>query len=276
MGILSDLFGGDGMAWRREQPDILNWAKNLYYPESGGSLIAETDNKSEWESWRNAFLNWKDAELGKPETSRWWYTYPRQGEESGGDLGRSPSSDYYSSPARQNNPYFPMLYEAFEPPAMQDWSGMPGFENSIFGQEYYQPWAADYPGSQWVEYIPPSFNTPIEYMSPLFAVEAIYPEEEGGSNGDKSSGGTTDLDDRGRPDRPGSDGKGVHGDDRTSEDLGMGMGGGYDHKGWDGTSAQTTGIGPAPADISPSDVWGGTSATPDDIYGGVDNDATYP
>ena len=215
MGILSDLFGGDGMAWRREQPDILNWAKNLYYPESGGSLIAETDNKSEWESWRNAFLNWKDAELGKPETSRWWYTYPRQGEESGGDLGRSESSssDYYSSPARQNNPYFPMLYEAFEPPAMQDWSGMPGFENSIFGQEYYQPWAADYPGSQWVEYIPPSFNTPIEYMSPLFAVEAIYPEEEGegsSSDEDKSSGDPVDSDAHlphgsqgGRPDAPG-------------------------------------------------------------------------
>jgi len=212
-------FGGDGMAWRREQADILDWAKNLYYPESGGSLIPETDNKAAWESWKNKFLNWKDAELAKPETSRWWYTYPRQGEESGG--GNGGDGGGFSGglietgdglgPYPAYNKYFPMLTTAYEAPGFQDWSAYmtPGVFSGD-GGALYQPWAGrDF------SYTPPEFSVgPVQYYAPVSPLEIIFEEEmsEEENNGSTGTNPLTDLDMRGRPDRPGADGNPPGGD----------------------------------------------------------------
>ena len=248
MGLFDNLFGGDGMAWRREQKDILDWAKNLYYPESGGSLIPETNNKATWESWRDKFLAWKDAELAKPETSRWWYTFPRQGQES-------PSAPSVTAPSftPQADPYagmgpaiYPMTTPSYTPPPAQDFSAYTSM--SPFGGEgglLYQPWSAEYlnryvPQSL-LNYTPPelSLARPTYMPNPLGLMELIYLAEEeaevgddNGSKDPKKSKDNDDLDQRGGPDRgPGSssqDGMGVDSDGRTSGDLGMGKGGGAD------------------------------------------------
>ena len=210
MGLFDNLFGGDGMAWRREQKDILDWAKNLYYPESGGSLIPETNNKATWESWRDKFLAWKDAELAKPETSRWWYTFPRQGQES-------PSAPSVTAPSftPQADPYagmgpaiYPMTTPSYTPPPAQDFSAYTYM--SPFGGEgglLYQPWSAEYlnryvPQSL-LNYTPPelSLARPTYMPNPLGLMELIeIAEEEVASESeskDKDSKKKTEEDDRG-------------------------------------------------------------------------------
>lgn len=185
-----NIFGG-GDAWKEKgwaaEGDTREWAghyavidhaNKLKYP---GFIPPAGSDKSTWTKFTDEFNAWKER--------KGWLDNVAPAETHQPVAGTNDA--YYSNPNRQNNPYFPMLYEAWEPPAMQDWSDMPGFENSIFGQEYYQPWAANYPGSQWIPYEPPIFNTPIEYMSPLFAVEAIYPEEESSSSDDNKTN-TTD------------------------------------------------------------------------------------
>lgn len=251
MGILDGVFGG-GNAWLEEgwggQQAVVDHAKQLGYP---GVIAPAGSDKRTWTTFTDAFNAWK-ARKG-------WLDNAVPAEESGGDLGRgaSPSSDYYSNPTRQNNPYFPMLYESFTPPPMQDWSGMPGFENSIFGQEYYQPWADNYPGSQWTPYEPPVFNTPIEYMSPLFALEVMFEEEEeeGGSDGDKKSGtpkpGTKEWIEGGYGM---GDGTGDYG---TADDP-FGFGIGSTSSGVE--ASQTFGID-TPGEIPASAEWGGGSGS---------------
>jgi hypothetical protein len=204
-------FGGDGMAWRREQKDILDWAKNLYYPESGGSLIPETDNKAAWESWRNKFLNWKDAELAKPETSRWWYTYPRQGAESGGSEASAPLARVEVGPspiqeAAQRNVYFPMLVPEYSAPQALDYSAYTGM--SPFGGQgglLYQPGTQQYReafpiADNILSYQPPQLGFPqVTYSNPivLSLIEEGLSEGGGGSPETKPSNRLTDLDMRG-------------------------------------------------------------------------------
>lgn len=176
------LWKGDGMAWRREQADILKWAKNLYYPESGGSLIPETDDKATWDAWKNKFLSWKDSELAKPETNRWWYTYPRRNEgakpigggksgggKSGGGTsggGNSEASEKPIGPYPIKNVYFPQLTQAYERPAAQDW-GAP--LSGLLGDPLlYQPWTSDYRDKYGgiMEYQPPQLNVGRPRFSP--------------------------------------------------------------------------------------------------------------
>jgi hypothetical protein len=250
-------FGGDGKAWRREQADILDWAKNLYYPQSGGSLIPETDNKATWESWKNKFLNWKDAELAKPETSRWWYTYPRQGEESGG--GNGGDGGGFSGglietgdglgPYPAYNKYFPMLTTAYEAPGFQDWSAYmtPGVFSGD-GGALYQPWAGrDF------SYTPPEFSVgPVQYYAPVSPLEIIFEEEMSEEENNSNSTGTnplTDLDMRGGK-GPGDVGYGTNSPDASKGSTSSGV------------ASQTTGLG-EPDNVSPSAEWGGghTSST---------------
>jgi len=207
MALFDKLFGGDGMAWRREQKDILDWAKNLYYPESGGSLIPETDNKATWEGWRDKFLSWKDAELAKPETSRWWYTFPRQGQEV-------PSAPSVTAPSftPQADPYagmgpaiYPMTTPSYTPPSAQDFSAYTSM--SPFGGEgglLYQPWSAEYlnryvPQSL-LNYTPPelSLARPTYMPNPLGLMELIeIAEEEVASEGEsKDKDGKKKTEDR--------------------------------------------------------------------------------
>jgi hypothetical protein len=257
-------FGGDGMAWRREQADILDWAKNLYYPESGGSLIPETDNKASWESWKNKFLNWKDAELAKPETSRWWYTYPRQGEESGG--GNGGDSGGFSGglietgdglgPYPAYNKYFPMLTTAYEAPGFQDWSAYmtPGVFSGN-GGALYQPWA----GREF-SYTPPEFSVgPVQYYAPVNPLEIIFEEEmsEEENNGSTGTNPLTDLDMRGGK-GPGDVGEGTSSPNASKGSTSSGV------------ASQTTGLG-EPDNVSPSAEWGGghTSSTSSGAVSGV-------
>ena len=236
MALFGKLFGGDGMAWRREQKDILDWAKNLYYPESGGSLIPETDNKATWEGWRDKFLSWKDAELAKPETSRWWYTFPRQSQESPSAPSVTapsftPQADHY---AGMGPAIYPMTTPSYTPPSAQDFSAYTSM--SPFGGEgglLYQPWSAEYlnryvPQSL-LNYTPPelSLARPTYMPNPLGLMELIYlaeeeVEDDNGSKDPKKSDDNDDLDQRGGPDgydpdRPGHGDAAAEASDKSGE-----------------------------------------------------------
>lgn len=242
---LKGLFGGDGMAWRREQKDILDWAKNLYYPESGGSLIPETDDKATWDAWKNKFLSWKDAEVNKEASGNaWWQTYPRSlttgGEESGGgsDVGGLIEYQPFTNPLS-----YPMTMPEYSAPSAQDFSAYTYM--SPFGGEgglLYQPWSSEYLNryvpQNLLNYVPPEIDLvrPTYSPNPLGLMQLIEMAEEsigegGGSDNtkdNKPSDDLTDLDMRGDgPDRgPGSG----HADGIGPSDLGSD----YGHPGWGG------------------------------------------
>jgi len=246
---LKRAFGGDGMAWRREQADILSHAKDLGYDRAGGSIIPQTDNKSDWEKWKSGFLSWrqKNVDLEKEGKAFWQQSAPTAAREEAAPA--APAAPLISpiQEAASRNSFFPMLVADYSAPQAYDYSAYT--KMSPFGGMgglLYQPGTAQYqqafPMNEGIlRYQPPQLGLiPVSYSNPYalnFEMMEEGGEEDSGSKKPKSSDdGLTDLDQRGGPDRgPGSsshDGKGVDSDGRSSGDLGMGKGGGADSSTW--------------------------------------------
>ena len=233
-------FGGDGMAWRREQADILAHAKKLGYDRDGGSIIGQTDNKADWESWKSGFLNWRQKNVAlEKEGKAFW----QRGSGSGGGSSQpAPASgpiDVGPSPMQERaarNQYFPMLVPEYTAPQALDYSAyMP--ENSPFGGMnglLYQPGTQQYReafpiADNILSYQPPELGFPqVTYSNPIALNFA--PVETGGGGGGGNKKKKEEDDDEpvdsdkhlphgsqgGAPDAPGDKG------DRPGHDPSMG------------------------------------------------------
>jgi len=242
-------FGGDGMAWRREQADVLAHAKQLGYHRDGGSIISPTDNKADWEAWRNGFVSWKNKNVALEKEGKAFWQRPTGGGGGGQSAPMAPQK-IGPSPIQERaaqNQYFPMLVPKYTAPQALDYSAyMPA--NSPFGGMnglLYQPGTQQYReafpiADNILSYQPPKLGFPqVTFSNPIalnFEPEGGGGGGEGGGEKKKKSDDDNDLDQRGGPDRgPGStshDGGGVDSDGRSSGDLGMGKGGGADSSGW--------------------------------------------
>jgi hypothetical protein len=213
---LERAFKGDGMAWRREQEDVLAHAKQLGYDRAGGSIISPTDNKQDWESWRNDFVNWKNKNVAlEPEGKAFW----QQGSASAPSAPSAPLARVEVGPspiqeAAQRNVYFPMLVPEYSAPQALDYSAYTGM--SPFGGQgglLYQPGTQQYReafpiADNILSYQPPQLGFPqVTYSNPI--VLGLIEEGLGGGGGSPEttpSNGLTDLDMRGgrygEPDTP--------------------------------------------------------------------------
>jgi len=189
-------FGGDGMAWRREQEDVLAHAKQLGYDRAGGSIISPTDNKQDWESWRNSFVNWKNKNVAlEPEGKAFW----QQGSGGGSSEASAPLARVEVGPspiqeAAQRNVYFPMLVPEYSAPQALDYSAYTGM--SPFGGQgglLYQPGTQQYReafpiADNILSYQPPQLGFPqVTYSNPIVLglIEEGLSEGGGGGGSDK-------------------------------------------------------------------------------------------
>jgi len=242
-------FGGDGMAWRREQADVLAHAKQLGYHRDGGSIISPTDNKAAWESWRNGFVSWKNKNVALEKEGKAFWQRPTGGG-GGGESAPMAPQQIGPSPIQERaarNQYFPMLVPEYTAPKALDYSAYMPANSPFAGMNglLYQPGTQQYReafpiADNILSYQPPKLGFPqVTFSNPIalnFEPEGGGGGGEGGGEKKKKSNDDDDLDQRGGPDRgPGStshDGGGVDSDGRSSGDLGMGKGGGADSPGW--------------------------------------------
>ena len=187
------LWKGDGKAWRREQKDIIAWAKKLGY----SNIISETDDKDAWEAWKSGFLSWKDGKSGDSGSSsvpgaksyeEWsarakelgWspdqysmaayqgYLNNLVGSGGGGGGSIGPTNSYGDpiGPYPYPNVFFPQLTQAYERPAAQDWG--PPLSGPLGDPLLYQPWTSDYRSKYGgiMEYQPPRLNVGPPRFSP--------------------------------------------------------------------------------------------------------------
>lgn len=232
---LKRAFGGDGMAWRREQADILSHAKDLGYDRAGGSIIPQTDNKSDWEKWKSGFLSWrqKNVDLEKEGKAFWQQSAPTAAREEAAPA--APAAPVISpiQAAASRNSFFPMLVADYSAPQAYDYSAytrMSPFGG--MGGLLYQPGTAQYqqafPMNEGIlRYQPPQLGLlPVSYSNPYALNFEIM--EEGGKKGggkpkDDGKKSIVDSDSHlphgsqgGRPDGPGDNA------DRPGHDPSMG------------------------------------------------------
>lgn len=202
--------GSSGRAWRREQQDVLEHAKQLGYDRAGGSIIAETDDKAEWEKWRNDFVGWKNKNVALEKEGKAFWQQPRREEPS---TARAPAASApVLSPIQQSaavNRNFPMLISEYTPPQAFDYSAYTSMSPfGGMGGLLYQPGTAQYAeafpmADNLLYYQPPELGFPqVSYTNPV--VLGIMEEgEEGGGGSDKkkkkkkSDDELTELDMRG-------------------------------------------------------------------------------
>jgi len=203
---LERAFKGDGMAWRREQEDVLAHAKQLGYDRAGGSIISPTDNKQDWESWRNDFVNWKNKNVAlEPEGKAFWQQDSASAPSAPlarVEVGPSPIQE-----AAERNVYFPMLVPEYSTPQALDYSAYTGM--SPFGGQgglLYQPGTQQYReafpiADNILSYQPPQLGFPqVTYSNPIvlgLIEEGLSEGGGGGSPETTPSNGLTDLDMRG-------------------------------------------------------------------------------
>lgn len=225
--------GGDGRAWRREQKDVLDHAKQLGYDRDGGSIISETDDKSEWEKWRDGFVNWKNKNVALEKEGNAFWQQPRQKETPTATApvasAAAPSPIQQSAAANRN---FPMLISPYTPPQAFDYSaytsmspfgGMGGLLYQPGTQQYAEAFPMD---NNLLTYQPPELGFPqVSYSNPniLDVTEVVL---GGGGSGKKKKKEEDDdelteqekLDLRGAdPDASGGDpGPGEQGHSRSS------------------------------------------------------------
>lgn len=242
------MLGGDGKAWRREQKDVLEHAKQLGYDRDGGSIISETDDKPAWEKWRNDFVGWKNKNVELEKEGKAFWQQPRREEPS---AERAPVASVPTpSPIQQRaerNVYFPMLVPEYSAPQALDYSAYTsmspfGGDGGLLYQPGTQQYREAYPiADNILSYQPPEIGFPqVSYANPV--VLGIMEEGgEGGGGSSKKKGKKkgdelTELDMRGAdPDAggtmPGEQGYGLFGADVASasgESFGAG-----DRFGWD-------------------------------------------
>jgi len=187
---LKRAFGGDGMAWRREQADILSHAKDLGYDRAGGSIIPQTDNKSDWEKWKSGFLSWrqKNVDLEKEGKAFWQQSAPTAAREEAAPA--APAAPLISpiQEAASRNSFFPMLVADYSAPQAYDYSAYT--KMSPFGGMgglLYQPGTAQYqqafPMNEGIlRYQPPQLGLiPVSYSNPYALNFEMM--EEGGEEG---------------------------------------------------------------------------------------------
>ncbi|NIX00725.1 MAG: hypothetical protein GWN13_21240 [Phycisphaerae bacterium] len=189
----SRLFKGDGMAWRREQADILDHAKKLGYDRAGGSIISQTDNKQDWESWRNKFVDWKNKNVAlEPQGKAFWQQRPKpkskpKAPSAPTQIGPSPAQE-----AAERNVYFPMLVPEYSAPQALDYSAYTSM--SPFGGQgglLYQPGTQQYReafpiSDNILSYQPPQLGLPqVTYSNPI--VLGLIEEGLGGGGGGKKT-----------------------------------------------------------------------------------------
>ena len=201
--------GSSGRAWRREQKDVLEHAKQLGYDRAGGSIIAETDDKAEWEKWRNDFVGWKNKNVALEKEGKAFWQQPRREEPS---TARAPAASAPAiSPIQQSaavNRNFPMLISEYTPPQAFDYSAYTSMSPfGGMGGLLYQPGTAQYAeafpmADNLLYYQPPELGFPqVSYANPV--VLGIMEEGgEGGGGSDKKKkkkkdGELTELDMRG-------------------------------------------------------------------------------
>lgn len=202
--------GSSGRAWRREQKDVLEHAKQLGYDRAGGSIISETDDKAAWEKWRNDFVDWKNKNVELEKEGKAFWQQPRREEPS---TARAPAASApVLSPIQQSaavNRNFPMLISEYTPPQAFDYSAYTSMSPfGGMGGLLYQPGTAQYAeafpmADNLLYYQPPELGFPqVSYTNPV--VLGIMEEgEEGGGGSDKkkkkkkSDDELTELDMRG-------------------------------------------------------------------------------
>lgn len=232
------VFGGDGMAWRREQTDILAHAKKLGYDRDGGSIIGETDSKADWESWKSGFLNWRQKNVALEKDGKAFWQLGNRG--GGGEEAAAPATgpiDVGPSPIQERaaaNQYFPMLVSDYTAPQALDYSAyMPA--NSPFGGQgglLYQPGTAQYQqafpmDANILSYQPPELGFPqVSYSNPI-ALNFEPVRSGGGGGGEKKSDDKKTSDDDSFEERGGQEGEGggypdgsFGGDDSSDGDSG--------------------------------------------------------
>ena len=203
-------FGGDGMAWRREQADVLAHAKQLGYHRDGGSIISPTDNKADWEAWRNGFANWKNKNVAlEPEGKAFW----QRGGGSSAPAASAPMAPQQIGPSpiqerAARNQYFPMLVPEYTAPQALDYSAYMPANSPFAGMNglLYQPGTQQYReafpiADNILSYQPPKLGFPqVTFSNPI----ALNFEPEGGGGGGggggekkKKSKDNDDLDQRG-------------------------------------------------------------------------------
>lgn len=200
------LGGGDGRAWRREQKDVLEHAKQLGYDRAGGSIISETDDKAAWEKWRNDFVGWKNRNVALEKEGKAFWQQPRREEPS---AERAPVVSVPTpSPIQQRaerNVYFPMLVPEYSAPQALDYSAYTsmspfGGDGGLLYQPGTQQYREAYPiADNILSYQPPEIGFPqVTYSRPV--VLGIMEEGEEGSGSDGKKSGTknnNDLENRG-------------------------------------------------------------------------------
>ena len=199
--------GGDGRAWRREQKDVLEHAKQLGYDRDGGSIIAETDDKAAWEKWRNDFVGWKNKNVELEKEGKAFWQQPRREEPS---AERAPVASVPTpAPIQQRaerNVYFPMLVPEYSAPQALDYSAYTsmspfGGDGGLLYQPGTQQYREAYPiADNILSYQPPEIGFPqVTYSRPV--VLGIMEEggEGGGGGGGKKPGtnNNNDLENRG-------------------------------------------------------------------------------
>ena len=186
--------GGDGRAWRREQKDVLEHAKQLGYDRDGGSIISETDDKSEWEKWRDGFVGWKNKNVELEKEGKAFWQQPRREEPSAekAPVASAPTPSPIQQTA-ERNVYFPMLVPEYSAPQALDYSAYTSM--SPFGEDgglLYQPGTQQYreaypTADNILSYQPPEIGFPqVTYSNPLNLGLLDLGGEGGGSNGKKS------------------------------------------------------------------------------------------
>jgi hypothetical protein len=189
MGSEVDKLFGAGDAWAKDHEKILTHARGLYYDKVPGVSLPSADApKQTWISAMDKFNAWKASERTKPESERWWYTYPRQGQSEGegggssggggggggGDVpGPTNSAGQPIGPYPYPNVYFPQLTQAYERPTGNDYRdlfaayGLTGPLAQMEGA--YTPGtvqgAALVPGGI-LEYKPPQLNVGVPRFAP--------------------------------------------------------------------------------------------------------------
>ena len=211
--------GGDGRAWRREQKDVLEHAKQLGYDRDGGSIIAETDDKAEWEKWRDGFVGWKNKNVALEKEGRAFWQQPRQKEPS---MARAPAaSAAVLSPIQQSaavNRNFPMLISKYTPPQAFDYSAYTSMSPfGGMGGLLYNPGTDQYRkafpmADNLLYYQPPELGFPqVSYANPNILDVSEVGHGGGGSDKkkkDKKKNGDPGSEE-GRDSRYGGDGPGV-------------------------------------------------------------------